>query len=61
MRRALALAEDYSLKRIAFGKAIHQHPLFKETFLTQQSEFVGCLNLIFKIAEILLTGKRYLL
>lgn len=55
MRRALALALDFSGKRKAFGKMIIDHPLHRATLMNLQTEHEGCLELIMHVA--LLMGK----
>lgn len=55
MRRALALANDYALKRTAFGSALAEKPLHLDTLEGMQAEFAGAFHLAFFVAE--LTGK----
>ena len=53
MRRALDLAQDYSQKRIAFGKIISQHDLHKATLNELENEFKKCFELTFMAVELL--------
>jgi len=53
MRRALALANDYAMKRFAFGKSVLEHALFKEKQADMVTEFEGCLKFIFQVAYLL--------
>lgn len=52
-RRALALAADYSRRRVAFGKPIVEHPLHAETLAELFVEFEGNFVLTFHLAELL--------
>jgi putative acyl-CoA dehydrogenase len=52
-RRALALALDYSRRRVAFGKPIAEHPLHAETLAELQVEFEGNFVLTFHLAALL--------
>jgi putative acyl-CoA dehydrogenase len=52
-RRALALAVDYSGKRIAFGKDLLSQPLHAETLSDLLVEFEGNFLLTFHLAELL--------
>jgi putative acyl-CoA dehydrogenase len=53
MRRALALAEDFSRKRIAFGKPIIEQPLHRRTLDELHNEFENCMNMVFHLAFLL--------
>jgi alkylation response protein AidB-like acyl-CoA dehydrogenase len=55
MRRGLALATDYSHKRIAFGAPLSEKPLHVDTLAGLQAEFEAAFHLAFYIAE--LTGR----
>ena len=55
MRRALALAENYATKRIAFGKPLIEQPLHRETLATMNTEFSAAFHLVFH--AIILLGK----
>lgn len=56
VRRGLALARDYARKREAFGTAIIEHPLHRETLADVQAQHEGMLHLSFRLAELL--GRR---
>lgn len=56
MRRAIALASDYSTKRFAFKKNIADHVLFKEVMSDAYVELEGSVQFIMHIA--LLLGKE---
>lgn len=56
MRRAIALATDYSKKRFAFKKNIADHILFKEVHSDALVELEGSINFVMHIA--LLLGKE---
>ncbi len=56
MRRGLALANDYSQKRKAFGKKLINLPLHAQTLNELQYEFEGALHLVFQAG--LLLGKQ---
>ncbi len=53
MRRGLALLEDFSEKRIVFGKKLSQQPLHQKTMFDLQTEFAGNFVLIFELAKLL--------
>ena len=55
MRRSVALALDYSSKRIAFGAPLAEKPLHVDTLLGMQAESEAAFHLAFLVAE--LTGK----
>jgi alkylation response protein AidB-like acyl-CoA dehydrogenase len=54
MRRGLALAFDYTTKRVAFGSALSEKPLHMDTLQGLQAEAEGAFQLAFFVAE--LTG-----
>ncbi len=56
MRRAYALALDYSKKRKAFGKLLIDHPLHRRTLEEAEQELKECFHLAFKVVE--LQGKQ---
>ena len=58
MRRGIALARNYSLKRQAFGKLLAEHPLHLETLANLEVRFRGAFYLMFRLAELL--GKEEL-
>lgn len=58
MRRGIALARDYALKRQAFGKLLVEHPLHLETLASLEVQFRGAFYLMFRLAELL--GKEEL-
>ena len=55
MRRGLALAIDYSYKRLAFGTTLDRKPLHRDTLAGLQAEAEGAFHFAFYAAK--LTGK----
>jgi alkylation response protein AidB-like acyl-CoA dehydrogenase len=55
MRRGLALAFDYAHKRVAFGAALSEKPLHRDTLEGLQAETEAAFQLAFYVAE--LTGR----
>ncbi len=53
MRRGLALAKDYSLKREAFGKKIIDHPLHVETLMDMYVDYAASFHLTMRAVELL--------
>jgi putative acyl-CoA dehydrogenase len=53
MRRAIALATDYSRRRRAFGKSLIEHPLHVETLSAMQLELRAAFLLAFRLVELL--------
>lgn len=53
MRRGLDLAEDYALKRIAFGAKLAQKPLHRDTLDMLQAEVAGAFALTFEAVSLL--------
>jgi alkylation response protein AidB-like acyl-CoA dehydrogenase len=53
MRRAVALASDYSRRRRAFGKPLIEHPLHVETLADMQLELRAAFLLAFRVVELL--------
>jgi putative acyl-CoA dehydrogenase len=53
MRRAIALASDYSRRRHAFGKPLIEHPLHVETLADMQLELRAAFLLAFRVVELL--------
>ena len=53
MRRGLALARDYSIRRKAFGKRLSEHPLHLETLAGLQAEAAGALVFCFKLTDLI--------
>lgn len=53
MRRAIALARDYSTKRVAFGRILAEHGLHLETLSDIQIEFEAAFHLVFRAVELL--------
>jgi putative acyl-CoA dehydrogenase len=53
MRRAIALASDYSRRRRAFGKPLIEHPLHVETLADMQLELRAAFLLAFRVVELL--------
>jgi alkylation response protein AidB-like acyl-CoA dehydrogenase len=55
MRRGLALALDYSRKRVAFGATLSEKPLHMDTLAGLEAEAAAAFHLAFYVAE--LTGR----
>ncbi|HEX8140597.1 MAG TPA: acyl-CoA dehydrogenase family protein [Pyrinomonadaceae bacterium] len=55
MRRAFALAMDYSHKRLAFGSLLDEKPLHMDTLAGLEAETEAAFHLAFRVAE--LTGR----
>jgi alkylation response protein AidB-like acyl-CoA dehydrogenase len=53
MRRALALARDYTARREAFGRLLAEHPLHVETLARLEVELHGALHLGFHVVELM--------
>jgi putative acyl-CoA dehydrogenase len=53
MRRCVALATDYSRRRLAFGKPLIEHPLHVETLAELQLQLRASFLLAFRVAELL--------
>jgi alkylation response protein AidB-like acyl-CoA dehydrogenase len=53
MRRCVALATDYSRRRLAFGKPLIEHPLHVETLAEMQLELRAAFLLAFRVVEVL--------
>jgi len=53
MRRGLNLAWDYGRKRVAFGAALIDKPLHRETLLQLEAEFAGAFYLSFEMVHLL--------
>jgi alkylation response protein AidB-like acyl-CoA dehydrogenase len=53
MRRALALANDYARKRVAFGAPLSDKPLHLESLADLQAVFEGAFHLAFRVVELL--------
>lgn len=53
MRRGLALARDYSRRRVAFGAKLSEKPLHTDTLAGLQAEFEAGFHLAFRAAELL--------
>jgi acyl-CoA dehydrogenase len=53
MRRALALANDYAHRRIAFGAPLAEKPLHLQTLADLQAHFEACFLLTFRAVELL--------
>lgn len=52
-RRGLALARDYSGKRVAFGTPLAEKPLHVDTLAGLEAEFSGALHLTFFVVELM--------
>lgn len=52
MRRGLALAEDYSTKRVAFGSRLSERPLHIDTLAGLQAETEAAFHLAFFVSEL---------
>ena len=53
MRRSVALARDYAVRREAFGKPLSEHPLHVETLAELQVEVEAAFHLVFRVVELL--------
>jgi len=53
MRRSIALARDYALRREAFGGILAEKPAHLETLAALETEFRGAFALTFKVVELL--------
>src|SRR5262245_5834199 len=53
MRRGLALARDYSRKRVVFGTPLAAKPLHVDTLAGLQAELLGAFHLTFFVVELL--------
>jgi acyl-CoA dehydrogenase len=53
MRRAIAIARDYALRRRAFGRLLIEHPLHQTTLAGLQAEFEAAFQLTFHVVELL--------
>ncbi len=57
MRRGLALARDYAMRRIAFGAKLIDKPLHADTLAGMQAEYEGAFHLAFFVVELLGRGE----
>ena len=53
MRRGIALARDYAMRRVAFGAKLIDKPLHADTLAGMQSEYEGAFHLAFFVVELL--------
>ncbi len=53
MRRAIALARDYSVRRVAFGAKLADKPLHADTLAALEAEYQGAFLLAFRVVELL--------
>lgn len=53
MRRGIALAQDYSTKRSAFGQLLKDQPLFRQRLESLETELWGAFFLVFRTSELL--------
>ena len=53
MRRCIALARDYSNRRIVFGRPLADQPLHQDTLAGMQAEFEAAFHLSFYVTELL--------
>jgi alkylation response protein AidB-like acyl-CoA dehydrogenase len=53
MRRGIALATDYARRRRAFGAALIDQPLHRDTLASMQAELAGALHLTFEVVALL--------
>ncbi|MBS1971215.1 MAG: acyl-CoA dehydrogenase family protein [Bdellovibrionales bacterium] len=53
MRRGLALAKDYSTRRVAFGKKIIDHALHVETLMDQYVDYAASFHIVMRAVELL--------
>lgn len=58
MRRAIALARDYSKRRSAFGQKLSENPLHVKTFAENEVVFRGCMHLFMDILVLLGKSER---
>lgn len=56
LQRSLAIAKDFSNKRIAFGKKIKDHPLHVKTMASIQVDLEACIHITFYTISLL--GKK---
>ena len=52
-RRAVALATDYAMRRVAFGRPLADHPLHIETLADMAVEYAAGFHLVARVAELL--------
>jgi alkylation response protein AidB-like acyl-CoA dehydrogenase len=53
MRRAIALARDYAVRRVAFGRPLSEHPLHLETLAEMQVELEAAFHIVFRAVELM--------
>ena len=53
MRRGLALARDFSKRRVAFGSPLSEKPLHLDTLAGLQAEYEAAFHLTFFVVELL--------
>lgn len=53
MRRALALAQDYAMRRRAFGRLLIEQPLHRATLANLQADFEAAFQLTFEVVSLL--------
>jgi len=53
LRRGIALARDYAVRRVAFGELLLHHPLHADTLAGLQAELEGAFHLTFRVVELL--------
>jgi len=53
MRRCIALTRDYAQRRVVFGKALIEQPLYVDMLASMQAEFEAAFHLVFYTAELL--------
>ncbi|MEP6940122.1 MAG: acyl-CoA dehydrogenase family protein [Rudaea sp.] len=53
MRRALALAHDFALRRSAFGRPLAEQPLHRATLADLDARFQAAFHLVFHVVELL--------
>lgn len=53
MRRGIALATDYARRRLAFGAALIDQPLHRDTLAALQAELAGAFHLTFEVVDLL--------
>jgi alkylation response protein AidB-like acyl-CoA dehydrogenase len=53
MRRGIALARDYSNRRIVFGRPLSEQPLYQDALAGMQAEFEAAFHLTFYVTELL--------
>ncbi|HJU07141.1 MAG TPA: acyl-CoA dehydrogenase family protein [Rhodanobacteraceae bacterium] len=53
MRRCIALVRDYAQRRVVFGRALIEQPLYADMLASMQAEFEAAFQLVFYVAELM--------